>query len=355
MPWIICLSVGIICLIAGLIIQYKRLSPKVNERIELNEEVRQKNIEIYSINQKLNDDCIDLKKDKEVLNSQKDSLLEEISNLKTNLFLMNTQAEATAETYYKDQMNIAKLKIDKETQDLQNQYSAKNRVLEDKYNQRVSVLEQTHQAKISDLEQQYLNKISELETELNQKTEKYFSDIEEMEKQQKDLRSQVEAAVAAAKRAEEIRNENNFYKIQLSNEDINDIKLLRQVGKQLNNPEVMNKIIWKCYYEKPTTDLIGRVVGQKTRTGIYKITEIATQKCYVGQSLNIADRWRQHIKRGIGAEAPTRNKLYPIMLSVGVENFTFELIEDCEKERLDEREKFWQEYFEARTFGYSIK
>jgi hypothetical protein len=43
------------------------------------------------------------------------------------------------------------------------------------------------------------------------------------------------------------------------------------------------------------------------------------------------------------------------MLSVGVENFTFELIEDCEKERLDEREKFWQEYFEARTFGYSIK
>jgi len=43
----------------------------------------------------------------------------------------------------------------------------------------------------------------------------------------------------------------------------------------------------------------------------------------------VADRWRQHIKRGIGAEPPTRNKLYPAMLAFGVENFTFELLEEC--------------------------
>jgi hypothetical protein len=33
----------------------------------------------------------------------------------------------------------------------------------------------------------------------------------------------------------------------------------------------------------------------------------------------------------LGAEAPTKNKLYPAMASIGVENFTFEVIEECER------------------------
>ena len=65
------------------------------------------------------------------------------------------------------------------------------------------------------------------------------------------------------------------------------------------------------------------------------------------------NRWKQHIKRGLGAEAPTRNKLYPAMKSIGVENFTFEIIEECSRGELDEREDFWQEYF--HDFGFSIK
>ena len=43
------------------------------------------------------------------------------------------------------------------------------------------------------------------------------------------------------------------------------------------------------------------------------------------------------------------------MLSIGVENFTFEWIEDCEPNKLDEREQFWQEFFHAKDYGYSIK
>ena len=70
---------------------------------------------------------------------------------------------------------------------------------------------------------------------------------------------------------------------------------------------------------------------------------------------NIADRWKQHIKRGVGAETPTQNKLYPAMRSVGPENFTFEIVESCERSLLDSREDFWQEYFGAKEFGYSIK
>jgi group I intron endonuclease len=77
--------------------------------------------------------------------------------------------------------------------------------------------------------------------------------------------------------------------------------------------------------------------------------------CYVGQAVDVASRWKQHIKRGVGAEAPTRNKLYPAMAELGVENFTFELLEECERDKLDSQEDYWQEFYHAKDFGYSIK
>lgn len=123
----------------------------------------------------------------------------------------------------------------------------------------------------------------------------------------------------------------------------------------MRNAEPINKVIWKVYYEKPYTDLIGRVIGSGTHTGIYKITNIENNMCYVGQAANLSERWRQHIKRGVGAEAPTRNKLYPAMEEFGVENFTFEVIEECDRAKLDAQEDYWQEYFKAKEFGYSIK
>lgn len=77
--------------------------------------------------------------------------------------------------------------------------------------------------------------------------------------------------------------------------------------------------------------------------------------CYVGQAANLAERWKQHIKRGLGADPVTKNKLYPAMKAIGIENFSFEVIEECERSKLDEREDYWQDFFKAKEFGYSIK
>ena len=123
----------------------------------------------------------------------------------------------------------------------------------------------------------------------------------------------------------------------------------------LRDPTPLNKVIWKVYYEHPYTDLVGRVIGNTPRMGIYKITNLENGMCYVGKSTDLAKRWKQHILCGIGADKAGNNKLYPAMLTFGVENFTFEIIEECEREQLDEREQYWQEYFQARSFGYSIK
>ena len=165
-----------------------------------------------------------------------------------------------------------------------------------------------------------------------------------------EMRNTVDAAVQAAKREEEKRQKSNFYRLVLPESDLGEIAQLRAVEPYLRDKEALNKVIWKVYYEKPCTDLIGRVIGNSIKTGIYKITNIENEMCYVGQAVDVASRWKQHIKRGLGAETPTRNKLYPAMSQAGVENFTFELIEECEKDKLDAREDFWQDYFQAKVF-----
>ena len=169
-----------------------------------------------------------------------------------------------------------------------------------------------------------------------------------------DLKSKQNAAVEANKRSLEMETKQDFYRLNIPNEDLLEIKKLREIMPYLRDKVTLNKVIYKIYYENPTNDLIGRVVGNKT-CGIYKITNILNGMCYVGQTVNFADRWKQHIKRGVGADPITQNKLYPAMQKDGVQNFTFEIIEECPQSKLNEREQYWQDFFEAKKFGYSIR
>ena len=186
------------------------------------------------------------------------------------------------------------------------------------------------------------NKINEQQQELLQITKKL--------KQAKEKQS---AIINLLKREEEKQDNINFYTLQLSNEDLREINKLREVVPYLRNVEPLNKVIWKSYYEKPFTDLVGRLIGSKVVCGIYKITNLENQKVYIGQSVNIKERLRTHIKRGLGAETPTRNKLYTVMNKVGVENFSYEIIEECPREQLNEKECYWIDYFESQNFGYN--
>ena len=163
------------------------------------------------------------------------------------------------------------------------------------------------------------------------------------------------AIIEANKRAELDKEEKDFFRLQLSDIDIEEISKIRSIEPYLRKAEPLNKVIWKVYYEKPYTDLIGRVIGTKKISGIYRITNLKNGKTYVGQAVDVAERWRQHIKRGIGADPPTQNKLYPAMLEDGVENFTFEVLEICQAAQLTEREKYYTDVFQANSYGYVVR
>lgn len=123
----------------------------------------------------------------------------------------------------------------------------------------------------------------------------------------------------------------------------------------MTNPLPFRKAVYDVYYKVKVNNLIKKV-GAAGKCGIYKITNILNEKVYIGQSLDIGNRWKQHAKRGCGAEGVTKNKLYPALLEYGLSNFTFEIVQVVEKRMdLNELEQYWQEFYGAKSFGYSIK
>jgi hypothetical protein len=104
-----------------------------------------------------------------------------------------------------------------------------------------------------------------------------------------------------------------FYRIQLTNSQYNDISKLEEWKNELYNPSIISKVIWSSYIMKPTSDLCNRLTEGKTITGIYKITSLVSGKVYIGQSVNISERIKQHVKCGLGIDASSTNKLYNLM------------------------------------------
>lgn len=85
--------------------------------------------------------------------------------------------------------------------------------------------------------------------------------------------------------------------------------------------------------------------------GIYKITNTKNEKSYVGQSLNIEERWRQH-KQAIKT---SDKSWYPLARqeSDGIDDFTFSVLQECKKEELDELEDYWIDYYKSYINGYN--
>ena len=298
---------------------YFYLNPKVKATQVLDEQTKRENEQIRT-------ESIQLK-------SEYSALIDKTLAQEQHIKEIQKQAEDSANTIYEKSFELANERMSAAAEKMSAEY------------------EEARQK----AEQEYIELMACQSATLVKELSATNTAIKNAELQLAGLAAKVSAAVAAAKRQEEMETAQDFYRLNLPDIDIEEIVKLREVAVLLRDSEPLNKVIWKVYYEKPYTDLIRRVVGSGIHTGIYKITNIENQKCYVGQSTDIAYRWKQHIKRGIGAEAPTRNKLYPAMLEHGVENFTFEIVEECSRAQLNEREDYWQEYFGAKEFGYSIK
>lgn len=103
------------------------------------------------------------------------------------------------------------------------------------------------------------------------------------------------------------------------------------------------------------TKLCNNVIGNTVKTGVYKITNQKTKECYIGQAVDLASRFKDHAKCGLGIDTPPANKLYKSMQEYGIWNFSWEVLEVCPKDQLDEKEKYYIELYQSKEYGFNIQ
>lgn len=253
--------------------------------------------------------------------------IEELSNRRTELLL----AIEKEKQKYDDNVEKEKNKLSEQLKI----YKQNAQYASDEYS---STLEQQYQK----VEQSYDTKVKKLEQEL-----------QDAESRLKELRNSLSAGVKAQLREREKEENLQFYKLSISPIDLEDIVKLNTLKIALHQPVILSKLIWTQYFQKQTTEMCNRILGIKKICGIYKITNLKTQQCYIGQSVDVAQRWKDHVKCGLGIDASATNKLYNAMQNDGVWNFTFELIEECSRADLDKKEKQWIEMYQSNIYSYN--
>lgn len=86
-------------------------------------------------------------------------------------------------------------------------------------------------------------------------------------------------------------------------------------------------------------------------SGIYKITAKHNNKVYIGQSIDIYNRWKSHWKQ---VNQGASDHIHNSMRKYGKEGFTFEIIERCSQDIINEREKYWINFYDSYNNGYNL-
>ena len=211
-------------------------------------------------------------------------------------------------------------------------------ILEKKYKE----VEEEHDMEIEALNTAYSN----LQLKLLREADEVRSDLDK-------IKATRAAAIEAARREKDIENNLTFYCLDISDADKRDIAKLEALKPSLNKPRVLSMLIWQTWFQKPLKALSANVVGATDATGIYKITNIKTKECYIGQAMHIKERFVEHAKCGLGIDTPAGNKLYKAIQEFGLWNFSFEVLEECPREQLNEKEKYYIDLYSSYDYGYN--
>lgn len=296
--------ISVIILLVGLALcgyGYYRIK-HVKEIDKTTEEENKKNLEKY--NQLLDN----IRLNNEKLQEQRDNL-KELTNLTNN---MNERAAAAFEQY-------------------------------------VDALEVHYKEKENDFE----NEIELLDNSYDIAQQQYIKETEQVRSELENLKATRAAAIEAQRQEKVIKENKDKFRLNISDTQRNDVLVLERVKKELSNPRILSMLIWQTYFRDYMTELCNTILGIKTVCGIYKITNQITDECYIGQSVDISKRWKDHAKCGLDIDRPQGNKLYQSMIEDGIWNFTFELLEECPREKLNEKEKFYIELYQSDKFGFN--
>jgi uncharacterized protein YoxC len=288
------------------------------------------NDSIIKENKQIEDENNKLKEQQEKLKLDHSSLLFDINILNNNIKQKKEQLEDIQST-------------------ITSSTKAKEELSQKAFENYCEILEKQYQ----EAEDEYASYKDAMETAYSNKQLELLQQIEEVQQELTQIESTRAAAIQAQLKEKEIEENLSFYCLQVTDPELRDIAVLESIKPKLNQPRVLSMLIWQTFFRTPMTNLCNNVIGKTDKTGIYKITNLKTKECYIGQAANLSDRWKQHAKCGLGIDTPAGNKLYKAMQEFGIQNFSWEVLEECSRAELDEKEKYYIKLYQSKEFGYN--
>lgn len=203
------------------------------------------------------------------------------------------------------------------------------------------------QEKTRTCEQQYEFRQKQFEDDFNALSEYYQEELGAIKEELGEYAAKREAVHKAILRERELEEKEDFYRIMIRDTDARDIETLRSIESHLFNKEVLNKLIYETFIKRPLLEMEKRVLGGRRIGGIYKITYVKTGEAYIGRSVDIANRWKEHCLSSLNIGTIAHSTFHNVLADKGLQNFTWEVLEEVDKEKQSSREKYWIDFYQT--------
>lgn len=271
----------------------------------------------------------------------------------------------------KEKVKYEKYKLEECKKDLQAALDTYNDIVDNKIKEVDNIVEETTKRRLEQLKEvceeaksKYDLQLQEYETKRLKQTEdiksacieaenQYFEECNKIKADTEYMRQQYEALLEPIKQYLKDRQEKYFYTIQLPEEFQDDIEfLLTTVAAKVQHPDIISKLVW-AEYVKPNLDNTFKRIEIKAESGIYKLTSLENGMAYIGKSTDVKKRIADHFKSSIGIRSIADQAVHHAILKEGFWNWSIEVITYAEKDKLNELEKYYIEFFKTQEFGYN--
>lgn len=282
------------------------------------------------------------KEAKEQLQNDIDSSLETINQLQNKISEVQNQ-------YH--------IELNKKSTDLNTYFDNQKALRQSELDTHFDLIAKEKQDNLDLQYRQLINEFNKKENEAKDKTEKIIIEIEKNRQaiidETKWQQEKFEALLAPIKQYEMEQQQRLFYTVQLSEQEKEDINyLINDASNKIYNKDAINKIIWSEYI-KPNLDQTLKRVGVEEKPGIYKLTNINNGKSYIGKSTNVKKRISDHYKGVAGISTISKQAVHDEMRASGIWNWTIEIIIYSDKDKLNELEKYYINFFKSNEWGFN--
>lgn len=208
--------------------------------------------------------------------------------------------------------------------------------------------------------------LTELLAELEKKVAAGTEEYEDLRQKLAARRAEYEALAvshAEAVRRQALESGEGGGHIELAEADREEVALIKKMCKGLRCENAVLKATYDVYV-KPEIERLVKEAGVAGVSGIYRIWRKDGEKevSYIGQAVDVGERWKTHAKRAWGIDDTGRIVLYQEMMRTGIENWYWELVEAVAADgsgsvatMLSEREKYWGGFYAVKEIGLNKK